>query len=89
MSGAQRIHDYTLLIERAKAHGVNLDEVRGYVECFKNGAPPHAGGGVGGCASSIYFRSPWMCKWMIFFLSALSRLCHSLSLLLLQVWNAL
>jgi aspartyl/asparaginyl-tRNA synthetase len=53
MSGAQRIHDYKLLIERAKAHHVNLEEVKGYVEAFKYGAPPHAGGGVGQLPCSV------------------------------------
>ncbi len=47
MSGAQRIHDHALLLQRAAAHGVNLEEVHAYVDCFRNGAPPHAGGGVG------------------------------------------
>ena len=57
MSGAQRIHDHALLLERAAAHKVNLDEMRGYVDCFKHGAPPHAGGGVGACISSCHSLS--------------------------------
>eukprot|EP01147_Barroeca_monosierra_P005494 gene5494-7186_t len=47
MSGAQRIHDPALLEERAREHGLNLEEIGPYLESFKYGCPPHAGGGVG------------------------------------------
>ncbi|CAG8740915.1 7295_t:CDS:2, partial [Racocetra persica] len=47
LSGAQRVHDPTLLEERAKAHGINLRSIQPYVDSFKRGAPPHAGGGIG------------------------------------------
>lgn len=47
MSGAQRIHDPDMLRERATVHGINLEEIRSYIESFQYGAYPHAGGGVG------------------------------------------
>lgn len=49
LSGAQRIHDPELLSERMRAHEVDptSDGLRDYVEAFKYGAPPHAGGGIG------------------------------------------
>ncbi|CAG8557355.1 10087_t:CDS:10, partial [Dentiscutata erythropus] len=47
LSGAQRVHDPTLLEERAKLHGVDLRTIQAYVDSFKRGAPPHAGGGIG------------------------------------------
>jgi aspartyl-tRNA synthetase len=47
MSGAQRIHDPTLLEERAASHGLAMDEIKAYVDAFRYGCPPHAGGGVG------------------------------------------
>lgn len=47
MSGAQRIHDVELLTERAKVHGIPLEQIQAYVEAFSFGAFPHAGGGVG------------------------------------------
>lgn len=33
--------------ERAREHGLNLEEIGPYLESFKYGCPPHAGGGVG------------------------------------------
>jgi nondiscriminating aspartyl-tRNA synthetase len=47
MSGAQRVHDPKLLEERAAACGVPLASIQEYVDAFKYGAPPHAGGGIG------------------------------------------
>lgn len=50
MSGAQRIHDPALLVERCQnnPHGaVPLDTVKDYIDAFRYGAYPHAGGGVG------------------------------------------
>jgi len=47
MSGAQRIHDVKLLEERVKHHGVPIDTIQQYVDAFKYGCPPHAGGGIG------------------------------------------
>lgn len=49
MSGAQRIHDPELLVERMKAHEVDptAPGLSDYVDAFKYGAPPHAGGGIG------------------------------------------
>ncbi|XP_014243758.1 aspartate--tRNA ligase, cytoplasmic [Cimex lectularius] len=47
LSGAQRIHDPDLLTERAKLHGVDLDKIKAYIDSFKYGCPPHAGGGIG------------------------------------------
>ena len=47
LSGAQRIHDPEMLIERAKAHGIPLEQIESYIDCFRYGAYPHGGGGVG------------------------------------------
>ena len=47
LSGAQRIHDPELLIERAKAWDVPIDSIQAYVDSFRNGALPHGGGGIG------------------------------------------
>ncbi|CAH0773191.1 unnamed protein product [Bemisia tabaci] len=47
MSGAQRIHDPEFLTERAKHHGVDIEKIKAYIEAFKYGCPPHAGGGIG------------------------------------------
>jgi len=46
-SGAQRVHDPELLIERAKACNIPIADIQKYVDSFKYGAFPHAGGGVG------------------------------------------
>ncbi|KAI9735874.1 MAG: hypothetical protein M1834_001339 [Cirrosporium novae-zelandiae] len=51
MSGAQRIHDPKLLIERMKAQDPPLDPndpgFKDYVNAFRYGCSPHAGGGLG------------------------------------------
>ncbi|KAF7495681.1 Aspartate--tRNA ligase [Sarcoptes scabiei] len=47
MSGAQRIHDPNFLLERIKHHGIDPEKMRGYIDAFKYGAQPHAGGGIG------------------------------------------
>jgi len=47
VSGAQRIHDYDLLIERANWWKIPLDSISGYTDSFKHGVVPHGGGGIG------------------------------------------
>ncbi|XP_071450324.1 aspartate--tRNA ligase, cytoplasmic [Hetaerina americana] len=47
LSGAQRIHDPEYLTERAKVHGVDIEKIAAYIESFRYGCPPHAGGGIG------------------------------------------
>ena len=47
LSGAQRVHNYDLLIERLQFHGVDPESMRGYVDSFKYGVPTHAGGAIG------------------------------------------
>lgn len=47
ISGAQRIHDPELLVERANACGVDVESIKAYVDSFRVGAPPHGGCGVG------------------------------------------
>jgi len=47
LSGAQRIHDHNFLIQRAKHHGVELNTIASYIDSFRYGCPPHAGGGIG------------------------------------------
>ncbi|XP_015272599.1 PREDICTED: aspartate--tRNA ligase, cytoplasmic [Gekko japonicus] len=47
LSGAQRVHDPQLLTERALHHGIDLEKIKSYIDSFRFGAPPHAGGGIG------------------------------------------
>jgi nondiscriminating aspartyl-tRNA synthetase len=47
VSGAQRIHDPALLVERAEWWKIPLSSIQSYVDAFKHGALPHAGGGIG------------------------------------------
>jgi aspartyl/asparaginyl-tRNA synthetase len=47
MSGAQRVHDVELLKKQCVMKGVDPAEIQGYIDAFRYGAPPHAGGGIG------------------------------------------
>lgn len=47
LSGAQRVHDPELLAKQVAARGINVASIQPYIDAFKYGAPPHAGGGVG------------------------------------------
>ncbi|XP_046741994.1 aspartate--tRNA ligase, cytoplasmic isoform X2 [Diprion similis] len=47
LSGAQRIHDPDFLIERAKVHNIDIEKIKAYIDAFRFGCPPHAGGGIG------------------------------------------
>jgi aspartyl-tRNA synthetase len=47
LSGAQRVHQYELLVKQAKESGIEPESIHSYLESFKYGVPPHGGGGVG------------------------------------------
>jgi nondiscriminating aspartyl-tRNA synthetase len=47
LSGAQRVHDPEYLTQRAKHHGIDISKIAAYIEAFRFGCPPHAGGGIG------------------------------------------
>jgi len=47
LSGAQRIHNPEFLCQRAAAHGITEESIQAYVDSFRYGCPPHAGGGIG------------------------------------------
>eukprot|EP01087_Luapelamoeba_hula_P009185 TRINITY_DN2360_c0_g1_i2.p1 TRINITY_DN2360_c0_g1~~TRINITY_DN2360_c0_g1_i2.p1 ORF type:complete len:684 (-),score=146.19 TRINITY_DN2360_c0_g1_i2:23-2074(-) len=46
-SGAQRIHNPTLLAQRAEAKGVPPASLKDYIDSFSFAAEPHGGGGIG------------------------------------------
>ncbi|KAI0347997.1 aspartate-tRNA ligase [Trametopsis cervina] len=47
LSGAQRVHDPTLLIEKMKEKGIAPESMAPYVDAFRMGCPAHGGGGIG------------------------------------------
>ncbi|CDZ96758.1 aspartate-trna ligase [Phaffia rhodozyma] len=47
LSGAQRIHDAEFLCQKMREKDVDPDSMKGYVDAFRFGAPPHAGAGFG------------------------------------------
>lgn len=46
-SGAKRVHQHDLLVERIKKQGLNPESFNRYLAAFEYGMPPHAGWGVG------------------------------------------
>lgn len=47
LSGAQRVHDPDLLVERAVACNIKIETLQSYIDAFKLGAFPHGGCGIG------------------------------------------
>ena len=47
VTGGQRIHDYSTLIEKIKAKGLDPEKFSFYLEAFKYGMPPHGGCAIG------------------------------------------
>ncbi|KAG1744890.1 hypothetical protein EDD22DRAFT_919030 [Suillus occidentalis] len=47
LSGAQRIHDPEFLCQQMLAKGVDPESMKGYIDGFRMGCPPHGGGGIG------------------------------------------
>jgi len=47
LSGAQRIHDPIILAEQMKGKGIDPESMKGYLDAFNLGCPPHGGGGIG------------------------------------------
>ncbi|KAL4398908.1 aspartate--tRNA ligase Dps1 [Malassezia pachydermatis] len=47
LSGAQRVHDAKFLEERLAAANIPVSAMKHYVDAFRLGTPPHAGGGIG------------------------------------------
>lgn len=47
LSGAQRISDYNELLDSVDRAGISRDSIKGYLEAFKFGVPPHGGAGIG------------------------------------------
>jgi aspartyl-tRNA synthetase len=47
LSGAQRIHDPTMLEQSAVNKGINIEKLKDYINAFRFGVPPHGGGGIG------------------------------------------
>jgi len=46
-SGAMRVHQYDLLVEKIAEKGLNPDSFGAYLKSFEYGMPPHAGWGLG------------------------------------------
>ncbi|ROO82934.1 aspartyl-tRNA synthetase [Actinocorallia herbida] len=46
-TGAQREHRHEVLVAQAREKGMALEPLRGYLDCFRYGTPPHGGLGLG------------------------------------------
>lgn len=47
LSGSQRIHDYSILLDRINDFGINKSDLADYIKSFSYGSKPHGGGGIG------------------------------------------
>ncbi|KAH8119816.1 aspartyl-tRNA synthetase [Phellopilus nigrolimitatus] len=47
LSGAQRVHEPQLLAQQMKDKGIDPESMKGYMDGFRLGCPPHGGGGIG------------------------------------------
>lgn len=47
LSGGQRIHDATMLLDNMKRLKIDPQSMEEYIQGFQWGAPPHGGGGIG------------------------------------------
>ena len=46
-TGGQRVHDYNLLIQKAKEKGLDPEKFSFYLQAFRYGMPPHGGSATG------------------------------------------
>ena len=46
-SGAQRIHNYTMLVRSFEEKGLNVENFQSYIDTFRYGCPPHGGFAIG------------------------------------------
>jgi aspartyl-tRNA synthetase len=46
-SGAQRVHEHELLVQRLRDQGLDPASFDFYLQAFRYGMPPHAGWGLG------------------------------------------
>ena len=54
LSGAQRIHEPALLAQEMIAKGIDPESMKGYIDAFRLGCPPHGGGGIGNIKFSTF-----------------------------------
>lgn len=47
LSGGQRLHSAKELEKRLEEAGIEKESMKNYVDAFRWGMPPHAGGGIG------------------------------------------
>ncbi|HKK65969.1 MAG TPA: aspartate--tRNA(Asn) ligase [Clostridia bacterium] len=46
-SGGRRIHEYDMLVESIKRHGMEPEQLSDYLQVFRYGCPPHGGFAIG------------------------------------------
>lgn len=56
LSGGQRLHSAAALQKRLEEAGIDPAEMADYLNAFKWGMPPHAGGGIGASPTFLSCR---------------------------------